>query len=617
MLPDRVWDRSRGFWRPALVLHGLVQLLGLALLAPLATAVARLLVRTSGSAVISNYDIAGFVLSPAGVAFVLLVAAVALGLLLAEFAGLSWIAGHALVGQRVSVISTVALVLRRLPALLVLATQAFLRLLLLALPLLACAGLLWLATLHEHDINYYLAEQPPEWRRALLVAGALGIGYALLAGWQIARWLYAVPLIVFERLRPAAALRESARRTDGNLRRILPRLLWWWLASAAVVLALAYVGRSIADAAFDWAGVDFGRVLPLVAVSAGVALLGGFVASGVPLAGHQWLVTRRHAEQAGVAQFRPGPGAEPDEGSSLRLARPAIAATLLLMAVSAGVAWNSASQLEIDSDVAITAHRGASIRAPENTMAAFRAAIDAGATYAELDVQRTRDGVVVVLHDADFMRMAGDPRRVGALTGAEVAAIDVGRKYGAAFAGERTPPLRQVIDLARGRIKINVELKYNVPDPGLAPAVVELLRGADFIDHVVVTSLDARALRQVRGIEPRLRTGLIVTAAVGNVVRTDADFLSLNAARATPELLRRARAAGKQVHVWTVNHPDLMLRMIERGVDNIITDDPALLARVIRERRELDPGALLGLRLRVLFDRPPRELTDPQAVPVL
>ena len=94
----------------------------------------------------------------------------------------------------------------------------------------------------------------------------------------------------------------------------------------------------------------------------------------------------------------------------------------------------------------------------------------------------------------------------------------------------------------------------------------------------------------------------------------EADFLSLNSARATRSLVRQAHAAGKGVHVWTVNRPDVMLRMIERGVDNIITDDPALLVRVMQERRALSRTELLGLRLRVLFDKPPRELTDPAAV---
>ena len=85
------------------------------------------------------------------------------------------------------------------------------------------------------------------------------------------------------------------------------------------------------------------------------------------------------------------------------------------------------------------------------------------------------------------------------------ATIDIGRKYGPQFAGEHAPTLEEVIDLVRGRMKINIELKYNVPDPGLAPAVVELLRREDFIDQVVITSLDYAALKQVESIEPASR----------------------------------------------------------------------------------------------------------------
>jgi glycerophosphoryl diester phosphodiesterase len=241
----------------------------------------------------------------------------------------------------------------------------------------------------------------------------------------------------------------------------------------------------------------------------------------------------------------------------------------------------------------------------------------AGADYAELDVQHTRDGEIVVVHDADLMRMGGDPRKVAELAAAEIATIDIGRKYGEQFAGEVPPTLAEVIRLVRGRMKLNIELKYNVPDARLAPAVVELLRREQFLDDVVITSLDYAALKQVEAIEPRLPTGHIITASVGNVLRTEADFLSLSSAQASASLVRRAHRAGKQVHVWTVNTPEVVVRMIERGVDNIITDDPALVARVVRERSALDNAQILGLRLRVLFAKPPRELVDPAAVEAL
>jgi glycerophosphoryl diester phosphodiesterase len=306
-----------------------------------------------------------------------------------------------------------------------------------------------------------------------------------------------------------------------------------------------------------------------------------------------------------------------NEPAVRRPARLLLVGVTALFLISAVVTAIIAFRLDLGAEVEITAHRGASIAAPENSMAAFRRALEAGATYAELDVQRTADGRLIVVHDGDLMRLGDDPRKVKDLTVAELQGVDIGRKYDAGFAGEVPPTLEQVIALARGRMKLNVELKYNVPDPGLAGAVVDLLRREDFLDQAVITSLDYAALREVERIEPGLRTGHIVTAAVGSVVRTEADFLSLNAARATTSLVRQAHAAGKEVHVWTVNTPEVMLRMIERGVDNVITDDPAMLVRVLESRRSLSVPELLGLRLRVLFDVPPRELTDPAAVPTL
>ena len=156
-----------------------------------------------------------------------------------------------------------------------------------------------------------------------------------------------------------------------------------------------------------------------------------------------------------------------------------------------------------------------------------------------------------------------------------------------------------------------------MPDPQLAAAVVALLREKQFLDQVVITSLDYASLRQIEELQPSLETGLIVTAAVGNVIKTDADFVSLNSARATASLVGQARAAGKKVHVWTVNKPEVMLRMIERNVDNVITDDPATLVRVMRDRSSLTPQEQVGVRLRVLFTESPPELVDASSVPAL
>lgn len=251
--------------------------------------------------------------------------------------------------------------------------------------------------------------------------------------------------------------------------------------------------------------------------------------------------------------------------------------------------------------VEITAHRGSSVKAPENTAAAFQQAIADGCDYIELDAQTCADGTVVVIHDRDLMRVGGDPRRIEDLTLNEIRRIDVGRRFSGQFAGERVPTLAEVIELVRGKIRLNIELKYNRPDPGLVPAIVALLRKEQFLDQCVITSLKAEAIEGLKRAEPAVRVGLIVTTAIGRVSRVEADFLSVAARRATPGAILDAHQAGQQVHVWTVNEPQVMLRMIENGADNLITDKPDVLRTVLEERARLSDPEKIALRLRVLL----------------
>ena len=608
------WRDLRVYWRQSFGFHLLIQLLGVAIFTPIMSWLAERIVLAAGAPVISNYDIASFVLSPTGLVFVLVVAALTLGLALAALAGQTFIAGHAIMRRPVRVTSTVAFVLPRLPRITLLAARVFLRLVVLSVPFLAAAAVVWYATLRGQDINYYLAENPLEWRRARVLAVLLGASYALVAAWQLARWLFALPLLVLEGAAPAAALSASTRATKGRTLALVAPLVAWWLAVTGTMIALAWICRQLSDLGLVWAGIDVKRVLPLVALYVTVTIVGSFLYSAVHIGGHQMLATRMFARRHDPNDWHLPLPETGHEVRSRRVAHRAGLAIAVLLAVAFGGTWLAAARLDLAADVAVTAHRGASMHAPENSMAAFRAALDAGATYTELDVQRTRDGRIVVLHDGDLMRVGGDPRKLIELTSEELGTIDIGSKYDEKFTGEVAPLLEDVIELARGKMKINVELKYNVPDAELAPAVIDLLRREDFLDQVVITSLDYAALRQVESIEPQLATGHIITAAVGDVVRTEADFLSLSSAQATAALIRRAHAAGKEVHVWTVNKPEVMLRMIERGADNVITDDPALFVHVLQQRNALSPPEILGLGLRVLFSRAPPELTDPAVV---
>jgi glycerophosphoryl diester phosphodiesterase len=330
-LMARTWGDFRFHWRKSLGFHLLMQVLGFALLVPMVTWVARRIVRASGEPVISNFDIAAFVLSPGGAVFVLVVAALVVALLLAELTGQGWIAGHAVARRPVTIASTIAFLVRKLPWLFVLSTRVFVRLVLLALPFVAGAALVWFAMLRGHDINYYLAEHPPEWRRALLTAAFLAAGYALLASWQLARWLFAVPILALEGATPAQALAQSARMTRGQLGRIVPPLLLWWVAVTVVAVVITWAGRYLSDAGLDWAGIDVHRVLPLVALYMTVAAIGGFLYGGILLAGHQFLVTRMYAEQRDPDARRAPTVPSEDTVRARLIARPAIAIALAVV----------------------------------------------------------------------------------------------------------------------------------------------------------------------------------------------------------------------------------------------------------------------------------------------
>ena len=163
-------------------------------------------------------------------------------------------------------------------------------------------------------------------------------------------------------------------------------------------------------------------MLPLVALFMAVTISFGVLLSMLQFAGNQFLATRMYADRKAGGLWL-GPRTQAAAAArGARLGRPVVVLLLGLAALAAGVGYFLLARLDVREDVAVTAHRGASLRAPENSMAAFREAYEAGTTFVELDVQRTRDGAIVVIHDGDLLRMAGDPRKVRDLTLAEIQA---------------------------------------------------------------------------------------------------------------------------------------------------------------------------------------------------
>jgi len=225
-------------------------------------------------------------------------------------------------------------------------------------------------------------------------------------------------------------------------------------------------------------------------------------------------------------------------------------------------------------------------------------AIEDKADYAEIDVQETADRKVVLIHDKDLLRIAGVKKNIWEVSYQEIKDLDVGSWFGKEFKEERIPLLKDAISLARNRIKLNIELKFNGHDQRLAERVVEILEEDDFISQCIITSLDWEGLRKVRSLNSSIRIGYIVFESIGRIIELDVEILSLAARIVDSSLIHKARKAGKEVHVWTINDPKAMSRFIDLGADNLITDQPGLAVELLKERASMSYNELLLLKIR-------------------
>jgi glycerophosphoryl diester phosphodiesterase len=227
--------------------------------------------------------------------------------------------------------------------------------------------------------------------------------------------------------------------------------------------------------------------------------------------------------------------------------------------------------------VLVTAHRGASGYAPENTLSAVELAIKMKAEYAEIDVQETADGEIVLLHDGSLKRTTGFDKNIWETEYSELDTLDAGSWFSVEYKAERIPSLSQLMDSVRGRIKLNIELKTNGHEKKLAERVVKIIREKNFESECILTSFSYSQIKKVKKIDPGLKTGLIFSKypLFINIFNNDNfDLLSVHYSLVDEDFMQAANEAGKEVHVWTVNDEKEMKRLINLGVKSIITNYP-------------------------------------------
>lgn len=240
--------------------------------------------------------------------------------------------------------------------------------------------------------------------------------------------------------------------------------------------------------------------------------------------------------------------------------------------------------------VEVTAHRGASAYYPENTMAAFRGAKLQGADWCELDVQQSKDGKLFISHDSNFKRISGVKKNAWELTWDEISKLDASGVNSKQFKGERYPLLSQVLAWAkRNNMRLNIEIKPSEHYKDIEAQTAKEIRDAGMQKQVIMTSQSYDCVKKIAQVAPDIQRAYVMSLVYGKIDELSAaDIYSTEENSCTERFVSYAHENNKQVLAWTVNEEANMQRMIDNGVDNIITNDVLTAKRVVSDNAHAD-----------------------------
>ncbi len=228
-----------------------------------------------------------------------------------------------------------------------------------------------------------------------------------------------------------------------------------------------------------------------------------------------------------------------------------------------------------DKKVIIIGHRGANNIAPENTLKSFKKAIELGADYIEFDVHRTKDYEIVIMHDSSTFATTGHRGTIKRMTLNELNKLDCGE-------GEKIPTLREVIELAKGKIGLQIEIKAK----SLADSLVSLLKSENLIESTLISSFLHEELLKIKKIEPNLKVATLepittkiskewsyLGGIINNAIRHSCYAVHPLYNLVNQKFVDFAHENNLKINIWTVNSRAAMKKFVRMGVDGLITDD--------------------------------------------
>lgn len=409
--------------------------------------------------------------------------------------------------------------------------------------------------------------------------------------YYILRWLFSLHFIIIEGQSTRQAIRSSLELTRGNRIRILLQLLLFnavvLLVGLGIVSLVNYLITLIPNSPFSFFINDY-----MLTISGFMAYMVALLLIPINMIFMTRMFYRLNArtgklpeDQMHVYRMRWLRVLEVRIARLFRTRKRKLLVVLgipLYLLVSLGINYYvNDNLLYLKWNVQIAGHRGDLHSAPENSMSSIRSAIDKKIDAVEIDVQMTKDGVIVLNHDYTLNRVAGVPESVHNMNYADLAVLDIGRRFSSVFAGERIPTLEEVLIETQDQVKLIIEMKPYGDGQEMAAKVVELIEAYDRVDSCYIQSFDNGLLRTVRDLNPDIKLGQILFIAAGNLSTIDVDFYTIEQSMLSQRFIDHAHRNGREVWLWTVNVERNIREVLNYKIDGIITDYPEKVQSII------------------------------------
>lgn len=390
-------------------------------------------------------------------------------------------------------------------------------------------------------------------------------------------FIFTFPIFIYKKTSVLSACQESLQLTKKNVRQLIPLLIRWsllvaigfmtvygfFIFSCALVIKVI-LPSSKAMMVFFNASLMIKNMLTIIAPSLFLIGTCAFITTLYVQSPHSFIP---HLS-SGYASKRQHP---------ILLASTTLILSLLVgELISPDNLYNVNKHLS--DEMQIIAHRASATHAPENTLAALDYAILSGAHMAEIDVQQTKDGEIILMHDANLKRTTGFNGKVSEATYSDIQTLEAGNWFSSEFDGEPVPTLEEVLQRSKGQITLMIEIKAKDHPVDVARKVIELIEAYNMEKECLIGAMDYRVLQAVKMINPKIQTVYITALAYGDYQDLeDVDYYSIEASFISYALIDQIHRSGKQIYAWTVNKESTMQSMISMQVDGIVTDDPVLL----------------------------------------